>query len=170
AADAGDRPGPGGACTAHRLHRRDTAGAGVSSVSPNMGGVSDEARVARAALLRISEAATPLVHHVRRHGVEATLADVRAGAPIAGVDVAALNRRLAETDGERDLATAAAVGARLVCPGDDEWPALLDDLMRVDADCFGVWVRGPGRLGDVCARAIAGAGTRTPTAYGEPGA
>jgi DNA processing protein len=40
-------------------------------------------------------------------------------------------------------------------------------LMRVDADCFGVWVRGTQRLDDLCARAIAIVGTRTPTAYGE---
>jgi DNA processing protein len=130
-------------------------------------GRTDDARIARATLLRISEAATPLVHHVRERGVEATLADVRAHAPIPGVDVAALAHRLDEADGERDLAAAAAVGARLVCPGDDEWPPLLDDLARVDADSFGVWVRGTQRLDDLCGRAIAIVGTRTPTAYGE---
>jgi DNA processing protein len=132
-----------------------------------MSGITEDARVARATLLRISEAATPLIHHVRAHGVEATLADVRAGARIDGVDVGALQRRLAEADGEGDLATAAACGARLVCPGDDEWPLLLDDLGRVDADCFGLWVRGALRLDDVCGRAVAVVGTRTPTAYGE---
>lgn len=132
-----------------------------------MSGLTDDARIARATLLRISEAATPLVHHVREHGVEATLADVRARAPIPGIDVAALAHRLDEADGERDLAAAAAVGARLVCPGDDEWPSLLDDLARVDADSFGVWVRGAQRLDDLCGRAVAIVGTRTPTAYGE---
>ena len=132
-----------------------------------MTGISVPARVARATLLRISEAATPLVHHVRAHGVEATLADIRAGAAINGVDVAPLRHRLAEADGEADLARAADVGARLVCPGDDEWPVLLDDLVRIDADCFGVWVRGQQRLDDVCARSVAVVGTRTPTAYGE---
>ena len=132
-----------------------------------MNPVSDEERIERATLLRISEAATPLVHHVRAHGVGQTLADVRTEAPITGVDVAALRQRLREADGERDLAAAAAAGARLVCPGDEEWPALLDDLARIDADCFGVWVRGVQRLDDVCARAVAIVGTRTPTAYGE---
>ena len=132
-----------------------------------MSGLSDEARIARATLLRVSEASTPLVHHVRGHGVEATLSDIRAGAPIPGVDVGALQTRLAEADGARDLAQAARVGARLVCPGDDEWPSLLDDLARIDADCFGLWVRGRERLDDVVARAVAIVGTRTPTAYGE---
>jgi DNA processing protein len=129
--------------------------------------VTDEERIARATLLRISEAATPLVLHVRRHGVEATLADVRAGARIEGVDVPALQRRLAEADGGTDLEAAAQIGARLVCPGDDEWPAMLDDLARVDGDCFGLWVRGALRLDDACARSVAIVGTRTPTAYGE---
>jgi DNA processing protein len=130
-------------------------------------GASDAQRIARATLLRVSEAATPLVHHVRAHGVEATLADVRAGAPIAGVDVDALRRRLDEASGERDLEAAAAVGARLVCPGDEEWPVLLEDLPRIDADCFGLWVRGQQRLDDACGRSVAIVGTRTPTAYGE---
>ena len=136
-------------------------------MNPDANAVSDETRIARATLLRISEAATPLVHHVREHGVEQTLADVRAGASIPGVDVSALRGRLAEADGERDLTVAASVGARLVCPGDEEWPVLLEDLVRIDADCFGVWVRGAQRLDEVCARAVAIVGTRTPTAYGE---
>src|SRR3954447_7125312 len=127
-----------------------------------MSGLSDEARVARATLLRVSEAATALVHHVRAHGVEATLADIRAGALIPGVDVGALKTRLAEADGARDLDQAAAVDARLVCPEDAEWPALLDDLARIDADCFGLWVRGPERLDDVVARAGPRAGARAP--------
>ena len=132
-----------------------------------MSAVSDAVRVARATLLRVSEASTPLVRHVRAHGVEATLADIRAGAPIPDVDVAALQLRLADADGGRDLSLAATVGARLVCPGDDEWPSLLDDLVRVDADSFGLWVRGPLRLEEACGRAVAIVGTRTPTAYGE---
>lgn len=131
------------------------------------GRVSDDARAARATLLRVSEAATPLVRHVRAHGVEATLADIRAGAAIPGVDVGALQQRLSEADGWRDLDAAAAAGARLVCPGDDEWPRLLDDLERIDADCFGLWVRGPLRLDEACGRAVAIVGTRTATAYGE---
>jgi DNA processing protein len=127
----------------------------------------DAARVARATLLRISEPGTALVHHVRRHGPETTVADVRAGAAIPGVDVAALQARLTEADGRADLDRAAAVGARLVCPGDPEWPALLDDLARVDADCFGLWARGPLALAEACGRAVAIVGTRTATAYGE---
>ena len=129
--------------------------------------ISDGARMARATLLRISEPMTPLVHHVRRHGPEATVADIRSGAPIPDVDVAALQHRLADSDASRDLERAAVVGARLVCPGDAEWPSLLDDLERIDADCFGLWVRGPHELADLCGRAVAIVGTRTATPYGE---
>src|SRR3954453_19682787 len=163
---AGHRRGSRSARIAYGVRRRRVAEAGMSGSS----GLSDEARIARATLLRVSEAATPLTHQVRAHGVEATLADIRAGALIPGVDVAALKTRLAEADGARDLEQAAAVDARLVCPGDAEWPALLDDLARIDADCFGLWVRGPDRLDDVVARSVAIVGTRTPTAYGEHGA
>src|SRR4051794_35116206 len=166
---AGHRRGAGSARIAYGLWRRRIAEARMSGASGlgGLGGLNDEARIARATLLRVSEAATSLVHHVRAHGVEATLADIRAGALIPGVDVAALKTRLAEADGARDLEQAAAVDARLVCPGDAEWPALLDDLARIDADCFGLWVRGPERLDDVAARSVAIVGTRTPTAYGE---
>lgn len=132
--------------------------------SPPLG---DDARRARATLLRISEPMTPLVHHVRRHGPETTVADIRAGASIPDVDVAALQHRLADADGDRDLERASAAGARLVCPGDAEWPPMLDDLARIDADCFGLWVRGPHELADLCGRAVAIVGTRTATAYGE---
>lgn len=132
-----------------------------------MTAVDDAEHLARATLLRISEPGTALVRHVRSVGVDVTLADIRAGAPIPGVDVAALAHRLADADGRRDLDLAAAAGARLVCPGDDEWPAVLDDLERIDADCFGLWVRGPLRLDEACGRAVAIVGTRTATAYGE---
>ena len=129
--------------------------------------ISDEARTARATLLRVSEPGTALVHHVRRCGPEVTVADIRAGAPIPDVDVAALQQRLADGDAQRDLDRAAEIGARLVCPGDDEWPRLLDDLSRIDSDAFGLWVRGPLPLAEACERAVAIVGTRTATPYGE---
>jgi len=129
--------------------------------------IGDAARAARAILLRISEPGTALIQHVRRHGPQTTVADIRAGADMPGVDVGALQARLAEADGRRDLDRAAASGARLVCPGDPEWPALLDDLARVEADCLGLWARGPLSLAEACGRAVAIVGTRTATAYGE---
>src|SRR5206468_9037911 len=101
------------------------------------------ARVETAPLLRIAEPGTVgLAHHVRKVGVAQTLEDVRRGVPISDVDVDGLRHRLAAASGEADLAAAAAVGARLVCPGDEEWPPLLDDLQWVARDSFGLWVLG----------------------------
>jgi DNA processing protein len=129
--------------------------------------ISDAARIARATLLRLSEPGTALLQHVRRVGPEVTVADIRSGAAIPDVDVAALQQRFVEGDAQRDLDRAAEIGARLVCPGDEEWPRLLDDLSRIDGDSFGLWVRGPLPLAEACERAVAIVGTRTATAYGE---
>lgn len=127
----------------------------------------DRERIARATLLRIAEpGVVGLADHVDRVGVEQLLADVSAGAPIEGVDVDALRHRLATASGEADLETAARAGARLVCPGDAEWPPLLDDLRWVRRDCFALWARGPMSLADATARSIAIVGTRAATDYG----
>jgi DNA processing protein len=124
-------------------------------------------RVAVATLLRVAEPGVPsLVRHVREHGAAATLDVLRAGGPIDGVDVDALRHRLSTASGERDLERAAAVGARLLCPGDDEWPRSLDDLHWVDRDCFGLWARGALSLAGACERAVAVVGTRTASDYG----
>jgi DNA processing protein len=124
-------------------------------------------RVAVATLLRIAEpAVASLTAYVREHGVLATLDAVRSGAPIGGIDVDGLSHRLATASGERDLERAASVGARLLCPGDAEWPERLDDLRWVDRDCFGLWVRGPLSLPEACRRSVAIVGTRVATDYG----
>ncbi|HTW20992.1 MAG TPA: DNA-processing protein DprA [Mycobacteriales bacterium] len=129
--------------------------------------VADEERVARAELLRISEPAmAALVRHVRSEGCVQAVADIRRGTPIHGLDVDAMQLRVLDAVGERDLAAAAEIGARLVCPGDEEWPAGLDDLDRLDAGSFGLWVRGRRSLGAVCERAVAVVGTRAATDYG----
>jgi len=103
---------------------------------------------------------------VREHGVAATLAAVRDGAPIHGIDVEALRHRLATASGEQDLERAAAAGGRLICPGDGEWPVVLDDLRWVNRDCFGLWVIGNRSLADLTERAVAMVGTRVATDYG----
>jgi DNA processing protein len=129
--------------------------------------VGAEERIARACLLRASEPGLAgLVRHVRQVGAEQAVADIRRHAPIGNVDVEALALRLLDHDGESELAAAARLGARLVCPGDEEWPAALDDLAGVGLDCFGLWVRGPLRLAELCERAVAVVGTRAATEYG----
>lgn len=129
--------------------------------------VDHSERIALATLMRIAEPGVPsLVAHVRRHGVAATLDTIRSGGPIAGIEVDALRHRLVDASGERDLARAAAVGARLLCPGDPGWPAALDDLRWLDRDCWGLWVRGPLDLASTVERSVAVVGTRVPTDYG----
>jgi DNA processing protein len=128
---------------------------------------SEDERVARAVLLRVSEPAVPgFVRHVRTVGCIQAVADIRRGVAIGQVDVEALQHRMLDASGQRDLDAAALLGARLVCPGDDEWPFGLNDLVSRDSDCLGLWVRGPLSLREACERAVAVVGTRAATDYG----
>lgn len=129
--------------------------------------VSAAERIVRATLLRISEPAnTALIDHVDRVGVSQTLDDIRCGASIPGVEVDGLRHRLRTASGEADLETAARCGARLVCPGDGEWPVRLDDLSWVGRASFGLWVCGPLSLAEATESSVAIVGTRTATDYG----
>jgi DNA processing protein len=94
------------------------------------------------------------------------VADIRRRSPIDGVDVEALAVRMLDACGARDLEAAARLGARLVCPGDDEWPPGLDDLASLGAECLGLWARGPLGLRAATERAVAVVGTRAATDYG----
>ncbi|MCT2584716.1 DNA-processing protein DprA [Actinophytocola gossypii] len=91
-------------------------------------------------------------------------------------------RVLAETAARRhldlaagDIADAERVGARLVVPEDDEWPAwpLLslaaasDRGQRWAGSAVGLWAKGTARLGDSVDRAVSIVGSRSATGYGE---
>jgi DNA processing protein len=129
--------------------------------------VTDDERAARAALLRISEPAnSALIEHVDRVGVVQALQDIRTGSNIDGVETDGLRHRLQTASGATDLEAAARLGARLVCPGDEEWPASLDDLGWVGRASFGLWVCGPLSLVEATATSVAMVGTRTATDYG----
>lgn len=129
--------------------------------------ISDEERVARACLLRVSEPAMPgFVRHVRDVGCVQAVDDIRRGRPIGQVDVEALQHRMLDASGEGDLDAAGRLAIRLVCPGDEEWPPGLEDLVSRDADCFGLWARGPASLREACEQAVAIVGTRAATDYG----
>lgn len=73
--------------------------------------------------------------------------------------------------GRRERAVAAdddhicrALGLRVLTPGDEEWPGVLDELPWPP---WCLWVRGPVRLDEVPERSVAVVGARASTAYGE---
>jgi DNA processing protein len=107
-----------------------------------------------------------VLRHVREVGPERAVADIRRGVRFGDGDVAAYAGRILDVDGRRELDVAAGLGARLACPGDDEWPIGLDDLAAVGAECLGLWVRGREPLAALCDRAVAIVGTRAATDYG----
>jgi DNA processing protein len=134
----------------------------------NAGQVSDEERLARAALTRIVEPATEVVVQATdRWGAAAVWAAVQGrdhGAPLDDVLLLRLRKSAHLAQPERDLADGAAVGARLVCPGDAEWPPSLAVLGREEP--IALWLRGQGDLAELVERSVAVVGARTATAYG----
>src|SRR5690606_4370791 len=72
--------------------------------------------------------------------------------------------RLDALDGERDLRVMERMQARLLLPGDDEWPDGLDDL-GIHAP-IALWVRGPARLAAALGRSAAIVGSRAAEPYG----
>jgi DNA processing protein len=142
----------------------------------------DDARLARVALGWLVEPGNhALWRRVAEYGpvrvLDGLLADGRedlmrqaAGARLDGADP----RRLAEAA----LARTRRLDARVVIPEDDEWPATLDDLIRIcnestkdpiDRDAappLCLWVRGPWRLDEALDRSVAVVGARAATAYG----
>lgn len=73
--------------------------------------------------------------------------------------------RFPDADPRPDLDRLARCGGRLVIPGDEQWPAGLDDLEDRAPICL--WVRGPLRLGPAAQRSVAVVGARAASAYGE---
>lgn len=71
--------------------------------------------------------------------------------------------RLRALDVERDVHITRAVGARVVFPGDEEWPKGLDDLEHPP---WCLWVIGPAHLGQICERSVSIVGARAATHYG----
>ncbi|MGY0491487.1 DNA-processing protein DprA [Streptomyces sp. WG-D5] len=135
-------------------------------------GVGEEVRLARVRLTRILEPGWEVAGRwLREFGPVETVRRIEAGereGPLPGVRSgrwAGLVARAAETPAAgRDLARAAAGGARFVCPGDPEWPGQLDDLG--DARPIGLWVRGGPNLRMWALRSVAVVGARACTDYG----
>ena len=129
-------------------------------------------RVARAALSRLSEPGElRLATAVAELGAERVFELLREEQDVQGVytDVAS---RLRGLDPQRDLARAAEVGVRFVCPGDEEWPKCLGDLDGAGTvngrggAPLGLWLKGPLSLAEASRRAVAVVGSRSATTYG----
>ena len=139
-----------------------TVGAGDVTGDPGTAAVSTDDLLARAAWSRIAEPGDVTASRlVAARGPVQALADV---ATAAHPGLARFLPRLEQLDGHRDVDVAAQLGARVVCPGDAQWPRGLDDL---DCPPFCLWVRGEVDLAEVCARSVAVVGARSATAYGE---
>jgi DNA processing protein len=137
--------------------------------------VTDEERLARAYLLKVAEPpANALVDFVAEQGVVAAARMVRAGDVPDGVLGETAARRHIDQARE-DLAAAAGVGARLVIPEDEEWPAWA--LLPLENACgrglrwacppLGLWVRGTGSLAGLVDRSVSVVGARSATGYGD---
>jgi DNA processing protein len=133
--------------------------------------VSDEARLARVALSRLTEPGEPrIASRVAQLGpvrLRELLSDPDQQRPEAR-DVAG---RLRGLDPAADLERAERLGVRYVVPGDDEWPSQVDDLLSAElldhrgGPPLGLWVKGPTRL-DQLGRSVAVVGSRSATTYG----
>lgn len=126
---------------------------------------NDEERLARVALSRVVE---PGDERVGRLVTAASAAEVwealRADdLRVRGVD--GYRMRLADADPHGDLQRAATCGARVVIPGDGEWPGGLEALD--DKRPLLLWVRGDRDLRAASAHAVAIVGSRAATGYGE---
>jgi DNA processing protein len=142
-----------------------------------MSAVSHDERLARLALARVVEPGSHDVHEqLRRQPATAVWEAVRAGAPLGQLGQQALEGIATRVDRyapERDLERLADVGARVVCPGDPEWPeglvwevGVMGGDVRQMAPPWVLFVRGRHDLRAVCRTSVAVVGARAATAYG----
>jgi DNA processing protein len=111
---------------------------------------------------------------VREHSASALLDRLRAGR-LGARKAQDWAERLPVVDLDASLHAAEQAAARYVVPGDDDWPARLDELEILESEAgerrggapFGLWVRGTGDLAALSPLAVAIVGARASTAYGE---
>lgn len=133
--------------------------------------MSDEERLARAALGRLTEPADPRVSGlVADLGATAVYRHLQSQSDL-GELTDEVSSRLQGINPERDLELAARLGIRFVIPGDPEWPHQLDVLdgcgvwQGMAGAPLGLWVRGPLPLNELQS-SVAVVGSRSSTTYG----
>ncbi len=134
--------------------------------------VTDAERLARLALAAVVEPGSrALWQALQRAPATEVWAALRAGEQLGSWSPSAA--RISACQPERDLAALMAVGGRVVCPGDAEWPAglawPLDQLTGEVRDMAPPWVllaRGPHQVRQACVSSVSIVGARAATAYG----
>jgi DNA processing protein len=133
--------------------------------------VNEQTLLARAYLSRVAEPPAPglaeLVAQVGAVEAAARVLDGRVDEQVAGETTV----RRAVHRPSADLDAAAAAGARLVTPEHPEWPeeafaAFAGSGLPQLAPPLALWLRGPGRLDELCGHAVAVVGARAATGYG----
>ncbi len=134
-------------------------------------------RLARIALSRVAEPGTWSVHDaIVVHGAAEVWAAVREGRAldeVKGRCLAGLRERAGSYDPLRDVATLTALSARVICPGDEEWPegltwepGVLGGSVRDMAPPWLLCARGAADLRAATAPSVAVVGARAASPYG----
>lgn len=123
-------------------------------------------RGARTLLSRLAEPYDPKVQEaVADHGVVDVVGyALRDGRTPGGVDLARLAARAARALPVDEARIARTIGARVLVPGDEEWPTRVDDLEHPP---WCLWVVGPMGLDVAVTRSVAVVGARASTSYGD---
>ena len=133
--------------------------------------MSDDDRLARVALSRLTEPGDPKIASLVAQLGAVTLRELLSDPTQVSPEARDVASRLRGVDPAADLEAGEKAGLRYVVPGDDEWPSQVDDLMRAElldhrgGPPLGLWVKGPTRL-DQLGRAVAVVGARSATTYG----
>ena len=131
----------------------------------------DEERASRMLLLRACEPGdTRVFDEVARRGAAEVAESILSGGSLLR---GAVSMRSRLPDGaqdvraaiEGDVQAAEVCGARLVIPGDAQWPTQLDDLGSRAP--LALWVRGEANLRLLLVRSVSIVGARSATSYGE---
>lgn len=102
---------------------------------------------------------------IAEHGLVEALSMARQGrSGRARASAERFRARLADLDLERDAEIADRLGARVLFPGDPQWPRSMDELAMPP---WCLWVRGPVEPAGLIDRSAALVGARASTSYGE---